>query len=85
MKLKSAKQVIAVRFVVGTILLIAGLITCMYVLQNDVLPITTEALDAGQQPQIDSLLMLKGVAPLAVALIGFKLIRWGSLKAESGE
>ena len=79
LKLNSEKSVRAIRFVVGPILLVGGLVTCMYVLESDLMPMVIEAHNAGIEAKITFLMMVKGVAPLAFSLLGLKLIRWESL------
>jgi hypothetical protein len=81
MRKLSQKQAKAIRFVLGPILIVTGLFLWNYMIGDDMNRMLAEAFQAGQPPQIDFTFMLKGVAPLAVALIGLKLVTWKTLTA----
>ena len=72
----ATSQIIA-RSVIGSLLLVGGLIVAVYVLEGDLLPIVMEARASGNELRISFSMMLKGVAPLAVALVGLRLIKSG--------
>jgi hypothetical protein len=75
----SKTHVKVIRFVVGPLLLVIGLFLWNYMLSDDMQSMLGEAFEAGQQPNIDFAFMLKGLAPLAVALVGLKLVTWKRL------
>ena len=75
----SQKQAKAIRFVLGPILIVTGLFLWNFIIGDDMNRMLAEAFQAEQPPQIEFTFMLKGVAPLAVALIGLKLVTWKAL------
>lgn len=78
LRMQSEKPRITTRFVVGVVLLVAGLGTAVYIFESDLFPAVLEAQESGVQLQVSFSMMLKGAAPLAVAVLGLKLIKSGS-------
>jgi len=76
---------ITARFSLGAILLFGGLGAAVYVFETDLFPTVMAAHDSGIDLPVSFSMMLRGVAPLAVAFLGFRLIRSGSRKAASDE
>lgn len=70
-----------IRFVLGPALILIGLFFWNYMIGDDMHEMLAEAYQAGQQPEFDFMFMLKGLAPLAVALVGLKLVTWKTLGA----
>ena len=75
----SQTQAKVIRFVVGPILILIGLFLWNYMLSDDMQSMLSEVFQAGQHLNIDFVFMLKGIAPLAVALVGLKLVTWKRL------
>jgi len=77
----SRKQAKAIRFVLGPVLIATGLFFWNFMVGDDMHQMFAEAYQAGDQPDINFAFMLKGLAPLAVALVGLKLVTWKTLGA----
>lgn len=78
------KLPITARFVVGAIFLVGGLATAVYIFEGDLFPTVMEAQESGRGLRVNFALMLKAVIPLAVALLGLRLIKSKS-KASVGD
>ena len=77
----SQKQAKAIRFFLGPLLIVTGLYFWNYLIGEDMRQMLIGGFQAGQPPEIDFAFMLKGIVPLAIALMGLKLVTWKKLTA----
>ena len=67
------KRLKIVRFVLGPALIVTGLFLWNDLLGEDMSKMLSGAFQTPEQPQLDFAFMLKGIGPLAMILVGFKL------------
>jgi hypothetical protein len=64
--------------ILGPVLLVGGFVVSMYMLESEVMPIAIEANETGAAPEF-GFEAIKVLVPLAVALVGFRLIKLKTL------